>query len=76
MGIIGSFQVFAASFVMTRGGPQNATLFMVLYIYESAFQYYRMGYAAVLAWLLFAIIVAVTVIQLRITNRWVYYEIT
>ena len=75
MGIIGSFQVFAASFIMTRGGPQNATLFMVLYVYDSAFRYFRMGYAATLAWLLFAIIMVVTAVQLRITNRWVYYEI-
>ena len=75
MGIIASFQVFASSFVMTNGGPQNATLFMVLYIYTSAFRLYRMGYAAVLAWLLFFIIVIVTAIQLRITDRWVYYEV-
>lgn len=74
MGIIGSFQVFAASFVMTRGGPQNATLFMVLYVYNSAFTYFRMGYAATLAWLLCIIIMVVTIIQLRITSRWVYYE--
>jgi len=76
MGIISSFQVFAASFVMTRGGPQNATLFMVLYIYDSAFRFYRMGYAAVLAWMLFFIIMVATVLQLRITDRWVYYEIS
>lgn len=74
MGIIGSLQVFAASFIMTRGGPQNATLFMVLYVYDSAFRYFRMGYAATLAWLLFTIIMVVTALQLRITNRWVYYE--
>jgi multiple sugar transport system permease protein len=74
MGIIGSFQVFASSFVMTRGGPQNATLFVVLYIYDTAFTFYRMGYAAVLSWFLFAIIMLVTLIQLRITDRWVYYE--
>ncbi len=75
MGIISSFQVFAASFVMTRGGPQNATLFMVLYIYDSAFRFYRMGYAAALAWLLFFLIMIVTIVQLRFTNRWVHYEI-
>jgi len=74
MGIIGSFQVFTSSFVMTRGGPQNATLFMVLYLYDTAFLRFRMGYACTLAWLLFCIIMAVTFIQLRITNRWVYYE--
>ncbi|MGQ9681725.1 MAG: carbohydrate ABC transporter permease [Anaerolineae bacterium] len=74
MGIIGSFQVFTSALVMTRGGPQNATLFMVLYIYDTAFTLFRMGYSAALAWLLFLIIMAVTFVQLRITNRWVYYE--
>jgi multiple sugar transport system permease protein len=53
VGIIGSFQVFTASFIMTDGGPQDSTLFMVLYIYRNAFEYFRMGYAAILAWLLF-----------------------
>jgi multiple sugar transport system permease protein len=74
MGIIGSFQVFTSALVMTRGGPQNATLFMVLYLYDTGFTLFRMGYASTLAWLLFLIIMAVTGIQLRITNRWVYYE--
>lgn len=74
MGIIGSFQVFTSALVMTRGGPQNATLFMVLYIYDTAFSLFRMGYSAALAWLLFLIIMAVTFVQWRITNRWVYYE--
>lgn len=74
MGIIGSFQVFTSALVMTRGGPQNATLFMVLYIYDTAFTLFRMGYSAALAWLLFLIIMAVTFVQWRITNRWVYYE--
>ncbi|NLW92961.1 MAG: sugar ABC transporter permease [Syntrophomonadaceae bacterium] len=75
MGIIGSFQVFAASFVMTSGGPQNSTLFMVLYIYDTAFKRFRMGYSATLAWLLFFIIMIVTFLQMRITDRWVYYEV-
>lgn len=75
MGIIGSFQVFASSFVMTRGGPQNSTLFMVLYIYDTAFKRFEMGYSATLAWLLFIIIMLVTFIQMRITDRWVYYEV-
>jgi len=74
MGIIGSFQVFSMAKIMTNGGPQNATLFMVLYLYDTAWTLFRMGYACVLAWLLFAIIMVVTIIQLRITNRWVYYE--
>ncbi|MBM3188895.1 MAG: sugar ABC transporter permease [Chloroflexi bacterium] len=73
MGIIGSFQVFTASFVMTRGGPQNATLFFVLYIYNQAFELLRMGYAAVLSWVLFIIIMVFTTIQFALGRRWVYY---
>jgi len=76
MGIIGSFQVFTASFIMTRGGPQNATLFIVLYIYEKGFHWFQMGYAATLSWVLFAIIMVFTLIQLRMGRRWVYYEVS
>jgi multiple sugar transport system permease protein len=72
--IIGSFQVFASAFIMTQGGPQNATLFMVLYIYLNGFRWFKMGYAATLAWLLFWIIMFFTFLQFRIANRWVYYE--
>ena len=81
MGIIGSFQVFAQAFVMTgaaqpgaEGGPNNATLFLVLHLYKKAFQEFRMGYAAALAWVLFFIVLAFTVAQTRLSRRWVYYE--
>ena len=81
IGIIGSFQVFAQAFVMTgsaqpgaEGGPNNSTLFLVLYLYKKAFQEFRMGYAAALAWLLFFIILAFTFLQKRLGSRWVYYE--
>ena len=81
IGIIGSFQVFAQAFVMTgaaqpgaEGGPNNATLFLVLYLYKKAFQEFRMGYASALAWLLFFIILAFTLLQKRLSTRWVYYE--
>ncbi|MDQ1257278.1 MAG: multiple sugar transport system permease protein, partial [Candidatus Hydrogenedentes bacterium] len=56
MSIIGSFQVFAQSYLMTNGGPNNATLFYVLYLFRKAFQHFEMGYASALAWVLFAII--------------------
>jgi len=75
MGIIGSFQVFTASFIMTSGGPQNATLFMVLYIWRNGFEYFNMGYAATMAWVLFWIIMFFTVIQFKLSDRWVYYEV-
>lgn len=74
IGIIGSFQVFTSAFIMTDGGPQDSTLFMVLYLYRNAFELFRMGYAAALAWLLFLIIMAFTGIQFFFANRWVYYE--
>lgn len=74
IGIIGSFQVFTSAFIMTDGGPQDSTLFMVLYIYRNGFEYFKMGYAATLSWLLFLIIMVFTAIQFRFANRWVYYE--
>lgn len=74
IGIIGSFQVFTAAFIMTDGGPQDATLFLVLYLYRNAFELFRMGYAAALAWVLFLIILFFTAIQFIFANRWVYYE--
>lgn len=74
IGVIGSFQVFTNAFIMTRGGPQDATLFMILYIYLNAFDYFRMGYAATLSWVLFLIILFFTAIQFRFARTWVYYE--
>lgn len=74
LGIIGSFQVFTSAFLLTNGGPQNSTLFMVLYLYRLAFEQFKMGYASALAWLLFVVIMIFTLIQLRLSKRWVYYE--
>jgi multiple sugar transport system permease protein len=74
MGIIGSFQTFTQSFIMTGGGPKDATLFFVLYLYQKAFQQFKMGYASAMAWILFVIIMALTLTLLRSSKRWVYYE--
>jgi multiple sugar transport system permease protein len=81
MNIIGSFQVFTQAFVMTasssegsEGGPNNATLFFVLYLYKKAFQQFKMGYASALAWILFLIILVFTAVQFKLSRRWVYYE--
>jgi multiple sugar transport system permease protein len=74
MGIIGSFQVFTSSFIMTSGGPANASLFYVLYLYQKAFKYLQMGYACALAWILFAVILALTLFVMSTSRRWVYYE--
>lgn len=74
VGVIGNFQVFAPALIMTKGGPSDATLFMVLYIYRNAFEYSRIGYAAALAWVLFLVVLVLTIVQFRASGRWVYYE--
>ncbi|MGI6208727.1 MAG: carbohydrate ABC transporter permease [Anaerolineae bacterium] len=74
MGIIGSFQVFTAGYIMTGGGPRYATYFYVLYLYHNAFQYFRMGYASALAWILAVIILFFTLLVFRSSSAWVYYE--
>ncbi len=74
--IIGAFQVFDTAFIASngKGGPQNSTLFYVFYLYNKAFKDLKMGYASALAWILFFIILAITMVQLFISNRWVHYE--
>jgi len=74
MGIIGSMQTFTQVYVMTQGGPANASLVYGLYLYNNAFQYFKMGYASALAWLLFAIILLMTLLVFRSSSIWVYYE--
>jgi multiple sugar transport system permease protein len=76
VGMISSFQVFTSVFVMTRGegGPNNASLFLVLYLYRHAFKYFDMGYASAIAWVLFAIIMLFTLLVFRSSSLWVYYE--
>ncbi|HLH73580.1 MAG TPA: sugar ABC transporter permease [Chloroflexota bacterium] len=72
--IINSFQVFDLAFILTRGGPGDATNTVVMYIYNQAFQFFQMGYAAAVAWVLFLIIMAITLIQWRGQKNWVQYE--
>ena len=74
LGIIGSFQVFTSAYVMTGGGPNNATLLYVLYLYNNAFRFFKMGKASAMAWVLFLILLIFTVIQFKNASRWVYYE--
>lgn len=74
MGIINSFQLFMNSFIMTEGGPNNATLSYVLMLYNEAFVRYRMGYACALAWILFFILIAFTALVFRSSAAWVFYE--
>lgn len=72
--IIGAFQVFDAAYVLTRGGPNNATHTYMLHLYETAFVFLRMGYASTLAWILFLIILVFTTLIVRSSTVWVYYE--
>ena len=74
MGLIGSFQVFTSAYVMTGGGPNNASRFYALYLFETAFQQFKLGKASAMAWILFLILLAITGIQFAIGKRWVHYE--
>jgi multiple sugar transport system permease protein len=73
-GVIGALQVFTQALIMTNGGPNNATLFYLLYLYQNAFQYFRMGYGSALAWVLFLYILVLTLLTYRSSMVWVYYE--
>jgi multiple sugar transport system permease protein len=72
--MISSFQVFESAYVMTGGGPVNATNTIVLYVYQNGFQYFKMGYASALAWGLFAVIFTLTLFQMRLQGTWVHYD--
>ena len=74
IGIIDSFQIFTPAYVITNGGPANASLFYGLYLYNNAFKFFNMGYAAALAWLMFLIILIITGLVFRLTGSWIYYE--
>lgn len=74
MGTIGSLQRFVDVYIMTGGGPVDSTLVPVLYLFQNAFQYFKMGYASAMAWFLFVIILVLTLLQLKFAPRWVHYE--
>jgi len=74
LGVIGSFQVFTTALVMTDGGPGTATLTVALLIYQLGFRFFQMGYASAIAYLLFIILFAATMVQWRLQSRWVHYE--
>ena len=73
-GMIGTFQIFTAGYIATAGGPNNASLFYVLYLFRNGWEYYKMGYAAALAWVLLAIMLTLTLLMLLASRRLVYYE--
>jgi multiple sugar transport system permease protein len=74
MGLIGALQTFTQGYIITNGGPQNATLFYALYLYRRAFTDFKMGYAAALAWVLFAIVLVLSILVYRYLGSQVYYE--
>ena len=72
--IIFSFQSFTNVYIMTQGGPGWSTLMYGLYLYRNAFEYLKMGYASSMAWILFLVILILTLFQMLGARRWVYYE--
>src|SRR5918996_1015109 len=74
VGISLGLQVFTPAYVMTAGGPDNATLFYVLYLYRQAFRYGDMGYAPAMGWVLLLISLVLALIVFRTSRRWVHYE--
>lgn len=74
VGLIGGFQYFVEPYVITQGGPADSTLTYALYLYQTAFEYRDAGYASAMAWVLFVLIMAVTLLLLRSSKRWVHYQ--
>ncbi len=73
-GLIATFQIFTQAYVATNGGPVNSTLFYVYYLFNVGFGEFRMGYASALAWVLFLVVMIITIVQFRASRRWVHYE--
>jgi ABC-type sugar transport system permease subunit len=69
LNVIGAFQVFGQPFIMTQGGPERSTLVLMMYIYETSFNNYRLGYGAAMSWLLFVLIAAFSVLQFRLMRE-------
>lgn len=74
MAVISSFQYFTQAYVMTEGGPLKSTLFYNLLLYQTAYRDYEMGYAAAMAWVMFAIIMVFSLLVIKSSSFWVYYQ--
>lgn len=74
MGLIGAFQIFSQVYILTKGGPNNASQTMVPLLFNEAFAFYHMGYASAISWLLFVVILVFTMLAFRTTRKWVFYE--
>jgi len=73
LGLIGALQTFTQAYVITQGGPRDASLFYLIYLYRNAFTYLDMGYASAMAWILFALTLALTLLIFRTARKWVFY---
>lgn len=73
MGLIGVFQIFEASYIMTDGGPADATFFFAYKLFNEAFRYLNMGPASAMAWILFVLVLSITLLQLWLSKKWVHY---
>jgi ABC-type sugar transport system permease subunit/ABC-type glycerol-3-phosphate transport system substrate-binding protein len=74
IGLIGTLQIFTQAFIMTQGGPVDSTLFYAYHLFNNAFRFLQMGYASALGWFLFIAVFALTLLQLRLSKKWVHYE--
>ena len=74
LGVIASFRVFAFAYVATAGGPARATYFYALHLYNMSFSSFDLGYGSALAWVLFIIVLVITIFNIQLSRRWVYYE--
>lgn len=74
MGLINGFQVFTQSYILTGGGPNNASLFYVFYLFNNAFSYWKMGYACAMGWVLVAIVLTFTLLNFYLSRKWVLYD--
>ncbi|WP_409271488.1 carbohydrate ABC transporter permease [Neobacillus sp. SCS-31] len=74
MTIIGAFQTLTLALVLTGGGPMQSTYFYAMYVYENAFKYYKMGYSSANAWIMFLIVLTLTMLVFKSSSMWVFYE--
>jgi multiple sugar transport system permease protein/multiple sugar transport system substrate-binding protein len=74
MGLIATLQIFTQAFIMTQGGPVDSTLFYAYHLFNQAFRFLQMGYASALGWFLFLVVFGLTMLQLKLSKRWVHYE--
>jgi multiple sugar transport system permease protein len=72
--LINGFQIFDSPYIMTQGGPGDATRTVAMYLHEQGFRFFDMGYAATIALSLFVVILVLTLVQFRFGRSWVHYS--